>query len=255
VIYELEKYADERVGYIKTDRKDIIGKLMYGIMQKALSSSPKLYWGRLFQVGIDELNQKHILIYLLDDKAQKGIEAVNFAGRIRDFDGDYLHINDTNFGGAKANMYVNEEVTQKYEKEKDGSMVKTITIKYKNPYPESNCNLETGKLCLNALLRDWLRIYVPKGSQLIEAKGSEVKFKTYEELGKTVFDGFLTVRPMGSAQVTVKYKLPFIINNNQDLNLMIQKQPGTDANKYIIESGGKIQEFNLITDKIIKVKL
>lgn len=255
VIYELEKYADERVGYIKTDRKDIIGKLMYSIMQKSLSSSPRLYWGRLFQVGIDELSQKHILIYLHDKEAQKGAEAMNYAGRIREYDGNYLHINDTNFAGAKSNMYVKEEVNQKVERQSDGSLVSTIAIKYTNPQPPSDCSQESGKLCLNGELRNWLRIYVPKGSQLLTSKGSIVKVASYDDLGKTVFDGFLIVRPQGSVRFEISYKLPFVSKDGQEINELIQKQPGTEGNKYTIEGKGKTQEFNLTLDKEIKIKL
>lgn len=254
VIYELERYADQPVGYEKTNRKDLIGVLMYQIMKKALSSSPKLYWGKLFQTGIDELNQKHILIGLENKKAQQGLESLNFAGRIKEYAGDYLHVNNTNFAGAKSNMYVINSVEQKIEKQKDNTIIKTLTIKYNNPQPPSNCNLEKGELCLNGLLRNWLRIYVPKGSQLLESKGSEVKVTSYEELGKTVFDGFLTVRPLGSAQVTIKYKLPFKVEG-ENLNSLIQKQPGTMGNKYTLEAGGKLQEFDLTTDKEIKIKL
>ena len=57
--------------------------------------------------------------------------------------------------------------------EPDGSIVNTLTISYKNPSPASNCNLEAGQLCLNGILRNWVRIYVPTGSTLLEFTGSE----------------------------------------------------------------------------------
>lgn len=254
VIYELEKYADQPVGYARGSRKDLIGQLMYAIMKKSLSSSPKLYWGKLFQVGIQELNQKHILLYFKDEKSQMGVESLNFGGRIKEFNGDYLHINDTNFAGAKSNMYVQHEVKQEVNKDNDGKITKTITIKYKNPEPASNCNLEKGELCLNGLLRNWIRLYVPKGSQLLESKGSEVKITSYEDLGKTVFDGFITVRPQGQATIVFKYTLPFLVKN-EVLPLYIQKQPGTVGHKYQIDSGKGVNEFELISDKEVDIKL
>jgi hypothetical protein len=107
------------------------------------------------------------------------------------FDGDYFNINEANFGGAKSNMFVSEAVTQDYNVAADGTVTKTVTVDYKNPYAPSDCNLERGNLCLNAVLRDWFRIYVPKGSQLVSSQGSEVKMTSYEDLGKTVFEGFL----------------------------------------------------------------
>lgn len=252
VIYELENNISRPVNYVKTARKDLLGSLLYAIMGKALKSSPKIYWGSLFQEFITQVNEKHVLFYLFDKDAQKGVEALNAAGKILPFNGDYLHINEANFGGAKSNLFVRESVMQSIDRNNDGTIVKTITIEYKNPHKPSNCDLEAGQLCLNALLRDWIRIYVPKGSELISSQGSEVKIITTEDLGKTVFEGFITVKPLGFAVYTLKYKLPFKIKNDGTLPLLIQKQPGTSGNEYIIKvNGKKIESFPLLTDKEI----
>lgn len=256
VIYELENNISRPVNYVRTGRKDLLGDLLYAIMQRALSSSPKLYWGNLFQSVIAQTNQKHILFYLYDKEAQSGIEALNAAGRIQNVEGDYLHINDVNFGGAKSNLFVKHAVTVNYETKNDGSILKTVTINYKNPQEPSDCNLERGGLCLNAELRNWLRIYVPKGSQMTESKGSQVKMTTYDELEKTVFDGFLTVRPKGAATFTISYKLPFKLSAGSPLPVLIQKQPGTEGHEYTIMVNGKTKEtFKLTADKELKLKL
>ena len=254
VIYTLEDNISRPVNYVKSGRKDLLGALLYAIMEKALKSSPKLYWGPLFQDMIAETAQKHILFDINDKNAQDGIVALNAAGKIKTFDGDYLHINDTNFAGAKSNMYVKQNVEQSYDVKSDGSIVKTVTINYKNPYPPSDCNLERGGLCLNADLRNWLRIYVPKGSELIDSKGSEVKVSTYEELGKTVFEGFFIVRPQGSAKFTISYRLPFKLAKGSSLPVLVQKQPGTDKNGYETKvNGKKAEKFDLVTDKELKL--
>lgn len=256
VIYELEYYAGQPRNYVTSERKDIIGVLMHGIMQKALGTSPKLYWGKLFQESLSLINEKHILVYLLNDQAQKGAEAFNMAGRIKDTNGDYLHINDTNFAGAKSNMYVKHQVDQKIEVADDGQVTETLVLNYKNPQPPDDCSLERkGGLCLSATLRNWVRIYVPKGTQLIESKGSEVNVETKEDLGKTVFEGFLTVRPQGSAQLTVKYKLPFKVEKGKEYQLLIQKQPGTEGHEYVVRVNGREEKFKLTTDKELKFKI
>ena len=267
VIYELEDYSTRPVAYVRETRKDVLGDLLLQIMKKALGVSPSQYWGRLFQMALSEIDQKHILANMMDEKAQKGIESLNMGGRIADGtailgykDGqnwDYLHINDANMAGAKSNLFVSHTIKQEYNIEGDGSITKTITIDYKNPAPPSDCNLERGGLCLNGLLRDWIRIYVPKGSTLIESKGSQSPkddnsddLKTREELGKTVFEGFLTVRPQGSAQLTLTYKLPF--KKNGKLMSLYQKQPGTQGHEYSVLVGGKQKEkFSLTTDKVV----
>ena len=256
VIYQLESFADQPVQGTRENRKGIIGDLMYAIMNKAFSSSPKQYWGPLFQTMLTEMNEKHVLFYMLSQDAQKGFEGLNSAGRIMTYNGDYFNINEANFGGAKSNLFVSEAITQDYSLQNDGSIVKTVTIDYKNPYAPSDCNLERGNLCLNAVLRDWFRIYVPKGSELVSSKGSEVKMISYEELGKTVFEGFLEVRPQGATNLTISYKLPFKLGQNSALPLLVQKQPGTDSPSYTLSKGGKtLEQFNLSTDKTFNLKL
>jgi hypothetical protein len=257
VIYELEKEAGTQVGYVRTDRKSIIGDLMYAIMNKAFSSSPGQYWGPLMQTMFGQIAQKHIMFSLENKDAQKGLSAVNAAGEIRPFDGDYFHLNEANFGGAKSNLFVDQNVEQEYSIAKDGTISKTVTVNYKNPHKPSNCNLEqVAILCLNAPFRDWVRVYVPKGSKLTDSTGSEVKMSTYEDLGKTVFEGFITVRPLGVGKFTVTYTLPFKLEDGSPLPLMIQKQPGTAEDEYSIKVNGKLKDkFILDTDKTLNLDL
>lgn len=256
VIYALEEFADRPIGDFRGDRKTIIGDLMYEIMNKAFSSSPKLYWGPLVQAGFTEIAQKHILFSLDNKDAQTGLAAVNAAGEIKDFDGDYFHLNEANFGGAKSNLFTDQKIEQKYSVSSDGTITKTVTVNYKNPNEPSDCNLERGGLCLNAPWRDWFRVYVPKGSKLKDSSGSEVKMTTYDELGKTVFEGFLTVRPLGIGRLTLTYALPFKLEKNSPLPLMIQKQPGTDEDEYTIKvKGRQVEKFILDTDKTLELKI
>lgn len=255
VIYDLEDNISRPVNYVKVKRKGLLGELLQSLMSKALSSSPKLYWGPLFQTLIAQTNEKHILFYLFDKDAQSGIEALNAGGKIKSFDGDYLHLNEANFSGAKVNIFLTQEVENNYDVSGDGTITKTVVVHYKNPYPPSDCNLERGNLCLNAEYRDWFRVYVPKGSKLVESKGSQVKISTYEDLGKTVFDGFLTVRPKGIATLTLKYTLPFKLTSNSPLPVLIQKQPGTNGNKYTINVNGTTKDsFELFGDKELKLQ-
>lgn len=255
VIYELEDYATKPVAYVREERKDIIGILFYQLMQRALGVSPSKYWGSLVQMLLSEAQQKHVLFYFHDEDAQKGIESLNFAGRIQSSKEDYLHINNVNFAGAKSNLFVKQSVRQEITIDSDGTVSKTLSIAYKNPAPPSNCNLEAGQLCLNGILRNWLRVYVPTGSQLLEFTGSEKETLTYDELGKTVFEGFLTVKPQGSAEVKIRYKLPSKMVQNQYKSL-IQKQPGTDADEYtIVVNNKKTEKFSLTTDRDIVIQL
>jgi len=220
VIYALELLADKPVGELRTGRKAVLGPLMHSILLNIMGS-PRKMWPEFFNVMVNSLREKHLLLYFFDEKAQKAAEDFNAAGRIREYQGDYLHINDCNFAGAKSNMFIKEHVNQKIEIAADGTVTKTLTIDYKNPAPPSNCDLEKGELCLNGPYRNWFRIYVPRGSRLIEASGSEVEMKTTEDLGKTVFEGFF----------------------------------GDNGYQYRIELNNQIKEFELKTDEEIKLKV
>jgi hypothetical protein len=252
VIYELESFADTegpivwdpvsgKIVYAPPNmdnRKKIIGPLMNSIMANALGQ-PKEKLARLANAVLTSLLEKHVLFYLYNEKAQAGVEAFGIAGKISDYDGDYLHINDANLGGRKSNLYVTQEVEQDIAVGKDGTVEKTVTITYKNPEKHDGW--------LNSVLPNWVRVYVPKGSSLIAAEGLEEKAEPYEEFGKTVFAGFFQLRPEGVTKITIKYKLPFKVG--KDYKLFIQKQPGTDKPLYIINYGKVSEELFLTTDK------
>lgn len=255
VVYVLEDQITRPVNYIRENRKALIGELLYAVMEKALSSSPSEYWGRLVQQGIQDAQEKHVMMYLYNDDAEKGIKALNWGGTIRETTGDYVHVNDANLGGAKSNMFVTQAVKMEYTV-KDGKVSKTLSITYRNPEKHSNCNLEAGQLCLNGVLRNWQRVYVPKGSTLTSSKGSEVKVDTYTDLGKTVFEGFMRVNPQGKAEISYTYDLPFDVSDQDVLPVLIQKQPGVEKVPYEVYVNGELVEsFDLRTDKQLELKL
>ncbi|MGB6882186.1 MAG: DUF4012 domain-containing protein, partial [Microgenomates group bacterium] len=259
VVYELESFADiegpvvwsqdepDKIIFAPPNyenRKKIIGPLMNSILANALGQEKNKLPG-LFEAAFKSLMEKHVLFYLFDAKAQIGVESFGIAGRIEDYNGDYLHINDANLGGRKSNLYVQQEVVQDVSIAKDGSVEKEITITYKNP--------EKYDGWLNSVLPNWVRIYVPKGSELIDFTGVEDRAEPYEEFDKTVFAGFFELRPEGLAKVVVKYKLPIKVKD--DYNLFVQKQPGTDAPLYTITVGKQEEELFLRTDKEFKFSI
>ncbi len=254
IIYELERYSDQIVSYEKGSRKDIIGVLMQSLMAKSFNA-PKGQWPSLLEAIVTDLHQKHLLLYFHDPPSQSAVEKINFAGRLYNYDGDYLHINEANLGGAKSNLYIQEKVSQVVKKAKDGNLDKTVTINYKYPKEMDNCNLERKSgLCLAGIYQDYIRIYVPKGSKLLKSSGSEVAFRASEDLEKTVFEAYLTVRPQGTAKIELAYSVP--IKASGQYKLLIQKQPGTDGIMYDIDVLGHRQKaFPLTTDKELIVKL
>ena len=253
VIHELESFADiegpivwsenepGKIVYAPPNydnRKKIIGPLMNSVLSVILGQ-PEEKFPALFEAAFKSLVEKHVLFYMVDDKVQKAVSDFGIAGKLKNWNGDYLHISDANLGGRKSNLYVTQEVDQQVVIGKDGSVEKILTITYKNSEKQDGW--------LNSILPNWVRIYVPKGSILIDASGFEEEAEPYEDLGRTVFAGFFRLRPLGVSRITVKYKLPFSVDKNY--SLLIQKQPGTDAPLYSLKVGKNEQEFLLKTDK------
>ncbi len=244
VVYQLELYAN-LLGRHVAGRKDLLGALMDAMMEKAFNA-PREQWKPLFETGLKLVGEKHILLYLHEPKAQQLAEKYNYAGRLQEFDGDYLHINDTNFAGAKANLYIQETVTQDYKVAEDGTVIKTVTIDLNNPEPHDGW--------LNGTYYDWMRIYVPKGSKLLDSSAWQ-EVRTSEDLGKTVFETYTYCYPQNSQSVSVTYELPFKVPQGQALQMLIQKQPGTDGHWYkILLNGQVIDDFELDRDREIQIE-
>ena len=247
VVYELENLITKPGPGFRPDRKAVLGPLMHSILANAMGS-PKHLWPKFLNIALDGISQKHLLFYFFEEKNQKAAESFNAAGRIKDFDYDYLHLSDSNFGGAKSDLFITRQVEQEITTSAD-KVTKKVTITYTNPHKGSNCNLEAGQLCLNGVYRDYVRLYVPKGSKLTRVVGSEVKENTFEDLGKTVFDAFFTMRPESSSKLVFEYELPAL--NLKPYRLLIQKQPGVNSIKESITFDGKPTSFDLTTDREI----
>ena len=245
VVYALEEIADRPTNKIVTGRKAVLGPLMHSMMANAMGS-PKHLWPKLLNVAFDAIKQKHLMFYFFEPKTQLVAEDFNAAGRIMPTNYDYLHINDANLGGAKTDMFITREVEQEITVE-GGVVKKTVSISYNNPYKGSNCNLEAGQLCLNGTYRDYIRLLVPKGSTLTSVVGSEVKETVIEDLDKTVFEAFFTMRPESQSKIVFKYTLPQL--DLTSYRLMIQKQPGTPAIKHTIIYNGNETVVQLDQDK------
>lgn len=242
VIYELENYA-EIASKGEADRKEVVGTLMQTILAKLLGSgADKL--PSFINIGVQLANEKHIMMYMHDAQVQSALSGLNWTGEIKkDFAGDYLHINDSNFAGGKSNLYVTENVTYEINIGNDGIAKNKVTIDYKNP--------QSFNIWLNGINRSYVRIYAPKGSKLTYSKGSDDPVNTVDDegLNKTYFEGFVQVRPQNSRTLIVEYTLPNKITS-KNYPLLIQKQPGTKDFHYTVKINGVTKtNFNLDTDK------
>ncbi len=253
VIYELEDYSTRPVAYVRDDRKAFLVPMMQTLIAQAYGAPPQT-WPNLFETVYNDIRQKHVLFYFFDEAAQAASERANFAGRLLTSPGDYLLIVDTNFGGAKSDLFIEQDIDHQVTTTDSGTR-NELTVTYKNPAPASNCNLEAGQLCLNGTYRDWVRFYLPEGSNLEESLGFEAdSVKTSSELGKTVIEGFFTFQPQSQAKLKLTYTTPYVPQDTY--HSIVQKQAGRDAPKYTLNLNQQHQlELDLTTDRVIELEL
>jgi hypothetical protein len=210
------------------------------ILLDRLTSLKKDQWFSLFQIFEDNLRQRQILLYSKDQNTQTQIENMGFDGKILSTDYDYLSINNSNLGGTKTDLSVNQQVSLKSKILSDGSIINTLAIDRKNSAEESN--------------KDYLRILVPLGSQFISATGlddylyfdsvargmrqdpdlakwdrGELHSNVYvrTEGGKTEFAGWVITNSGRQRSIIITYMLPFKIDSAY--SLLLQKQSGSKS--------------------------
>ncbi|MBI5151156.1 MAG: DUF4012 domain-containing protein [Candidatus Pacebacteria bacterium] len=253
IIYAMSEIVDRPTPYLRTNRKGIIGPMMHSILSKAYTA-PKQLWPQLFEEAWKSIEGKHVQFYFFDEKSQAAAESIGAAGRIKPTpeNSDYLFIVDTNLGGAKSNLFVQQQVEEEIDLPQNGRVKKTLAMTYKNPFPPSNCNLEAGELCLNGRLTDWVRVYLPKGAEVTESLGFDTgTTKTSEELGHMVYEGVFMLQPLNQAKIKITYTVPY--TDSKEYRMYVQKQGGTPGIKHLMRVNGSEQEIIVDKDSMVKI--
>lgn len=219
--------------------KKFIGDLTFKLLEELPGKIDKKSLISILKITEKNIKEKHILFYFNDKKLQSEVEDWDWAGKVKNTRWDYLSVINSNIAGGKTDRKIKEELFHKTELQSDGSLINTLKI----IRTHEGIKNEPFSGVRNV---NWIRIYVPQGSRLIEADGfrrpddiyfenpdpswkkdelifeTEMKAqvdersgtKTYNEGSKTVFANWSMVDPGKSVTMIIKYKLPFNINNN-----------------------------------------
>lgn len=188
---------------------------------------------------------KHIIIYSTNEVLQSLVEKYKLSGLIKNYNGDYLLVNDAIFSPRRSNWKINQNVT-KVTKINGDNLENELKIEFEIQ-PEIGSPTDTGNI-------HYVRIYVPKGSKLTSSDGTLEKISESEDLEKTVFAAVIKLEPNVKKILTLNYNSPKPKFDAEQYKLLIQKQPGTGDFKYTIKINDQFQEFNLSEDREIQVK-
>ncbi len=247
VVLELERIASLNV-QDQINRKGVLGDLMEEMLINVFESEVAV-WSKLIDKAVDLGVRKHIQVYLFDPEAQQLVERYGLGGKVnQEVAGDYALYVSTNLGGDKTNWFVDKTVEHKLEKV-DGRWMRTVTATYMYPQPGEEFSPFVKRF------RDWARLYVPAGSELISIEGSEDGTNQSEDLGKKVFEAYVELAPTETKKIVYKYYLPDDVIKDNRYNLLIQKQSGIDAEQHTIIVGGTTTTIELTKDEKFSTQL
>jgi hypothetical protein len=129
---------------------------------------------------------------------------------------DYLSVVDANMGIDKANRDVRTSISYRVTHERSGRLVGEVKVTTANPGPKSNVNVRYDS---------FVRVYVPKGSVLLDRE-AQLAAVTADDGGYQTF-GLAGFVPVGKTITrTFRYRLPAAVSADA-YRLTFQPQAGT----------------------------
>ena len=225
--FEKAEYYSE-VGFTpgSTGKKDFLGACADEIIQKLQEMSVHDL-GKLLSSSFRNLTEKHILFSFKEPVINDILKNQNLDGKIVSDKGDFLWVIDSNVGGNKANYFIDRDINYSVNVNKEGNLRADLTISYKHrgltdTWPGGN-------------YKNYLRVYVPEGSKIIDTEGFSSEVTTTSDLEKTVFGGLVNVVIDSEQEIKIFYDLPVslsITDKNLQYSLYVQKQSGSIADPF-----------------------
>lgn len=185
------------------------------------------------------LEEKHLLVFLHDQNAQKAISSLMYDGGVAiptcsgNCLADFWGLVEANLGVNKANYFLERQVSLWGELKQD-MVSKTLQIKYKN-----NANLALG---LSGRYKNYLRLLLPLNSTNILVKqknGQSEEELTFDEentQGRKEIGFLLEVSPGQETNLILSWQNSAQLNFSLpgEYRLYVRKQPGTGEDPLFI---------------------
>ncbi|MBD3248372.1 DUF4012 domain-containing protein [Candidatus Falkowbacteria bacterium] len=221
-------------------RKEIIGHLLEEIKMNILDLDYRR-WPEVASVADKSMEQKDVQVFFHNESLQSLAKELGIAGEVKAVAGDYLLAVDSNMAALKTDIAMERSLEYLIE-EKEDKVIGKLTLNYKN---NGKYDWRTGDY------HTYTRVYVPEGSKLIKAEGiSRGQVETGNELGKTYFAGFKSIKVGTAGSLYFEYELPDSIKDDiktGEYRLYVQKQPGKDLKglKVDFRAVGDVKSYNL----------
>lgn len=255
--YKVEEDYDEE----ENRPKKILSDMMPQLIEKLTNDITAKKALALMNIMTESLDERHVMFYMKDQHLQAIIEEHGWGGRIIDTQYDYLSVINSNINGFKTDGVIDETIDHEVAIGRDGRILDTVTI------TREHTGGYTGRAWWDTVNSNYMRVYVPEGSQLIDVEGhtyeinkprlnyGELGFlvdadvaaeennmkvltdsstRVYDQFGKTVFANWVYVSPGETVRVKYTYELPWRITYGSDTDGLFgaygafyQKQAGS----------------------------
>jgi hypothetical protein len=239
------------------NRKDFMGDLVSAALEK-LQGGADLDATALARAVLAMLEGRHLQAAVDDPTLAALLASQGWDGALRPQSGrDFLAVIDSNVGFNKASAAVRAALDYTVTN-RDGRLESTLVLKYVHAAPPLPADQPCDRTprygtSYDEMVRrcywDYLRIYVPEGSELVSSQGLERMLVEPGENGTDVIQGVFVLRPGDSHTIRLVYRpsenvalLPYV--------LMVRKQAGTPPWPLRVSTGRCHWETTLETDRL-----
>ena len=210
----------------------------------------------LGQAILSMLDGRHLQVAVDDPELAKTLAAQGWDGGLRPpKESDFLAVVDSNVGFNKVNAAVQQAIAYRVEPVSSG-LDATLTLTYTHTAPagaEPICDRsprygDSYDALINRCYWDYVRVYAPGGSELLEAEGLNQPATEQGERGTTVFSGSFSLRPGDQRVATLRYQLPTDLPA-APYRLFVRKQAGTLAPPLTVSGPGCAWTGDLAEDR------
>lgn len=246
----LEEAQGQDLGEWWSRRKEFVPRLAAAALDRLESGQMNML--RLAPAVLQALNERSIQVWVENPSASAVLHAQGWDGALRPAQGsDFLAVIDTNMGYNKADAAIRRSLEYRVEwpgaadQPAQATLILTYTHTIDGEDPGCDLTPRYGNSYADLIERcyfDYVRVYVPKGSELIEATGVEpdsVETRRGERHTQ-VFTGYFILPPGEEHTVTFTYRLPSALTP-ETYRLVLQRQSGTQPLPITVTVGDIVQ--------------
>ena len=238
--------------------------VLQGVLDKLETQTSLTDLIRVASAMYKALDSRDMVLYFDDLDAQSAVEALGWAGEVKQTEGDYLYVVDSNVGWSKVDRNIERNVTYSVDLSREERPRARLTVEYVNHSGPGSAPCEPQwqnrgtdyNQLVNACYWNFIRVYIPNGSRMLSQTSLPLpELSVSAEIGvgtpgqetgalssshdKVIFSGLATVPALESREVELVYDLPAdtVVSDGDDLiyTLTIQKQPGVKQRKLSLE--------------------